>query len=334
VRGLTAATNEESQVTDMTMDALVVEKYGKAALRKMPRPEAPEDGVLIKVHYSGVSIGTEMLQGTGKHSNLALPFVAGYQATGEIVALGAKAEGYSVGEHVAIFCRGSHASYAAASVGKVHRIANPAKAHLTCLFVQPCVGANALDQAKVMGNDSVLVLGQGLIGQATAQLARLRGCFVAATDLSVVRLDIASRYCADWVLDAGKGALAEQTKSRFPNGFSVVLETTGVASVLDDALNCCMQAGRLSVMGYHPGRIELQFNVAHVRELAVHFPWFIGKHDLRLGVIRLIESGLFRMEPLISHQVSWSESLPLYQTLFTPARNDFNAIVFDWRKAA
>jgi hypothetical protein len=66
----------------------------------------------------------------------------------------------------------------------------------------------------------------------------------------------------------------------------------------------------------------------------VHFPWFIGKHELRLGVIRLVESGSFRMEPLISHQVRWSESLPLYQSLFTPARDDLNAIVIDWRYAA
>jgi D-arabinose 1-dehydrogenase-like Zn-dependent alcohol dehydrogenase len=164
-------------MTTKTMDALVVEKFGQAALCKMPMPEAPEDGVLIKVHYSGVSIGTEMLQGRGKHSDYTLPFVAGTRRPAKSSPWAQRAEGYSIGEHVAVFCRGSHASYAAAPVGRVHRIANPAKAHLTSLFVQPCVSArNALDQAEVMAEDSVLVLGQGLIGQATAQLARLRGC--------------------------------------------------------------------------------------------------------------------------------------------------------------
>lgn len=321
-------------MTAETMDALVVEQFGQAALRRMPRPSAPEDGVLIKVHYSGVSIGTEMLQGTGRHSNLALPFIAGYQATGEIIAVGPKADGYGIGEHVAIFCRGSHASYAAAPVGRVHRIGNPAKADLTSLFVQPCVGANALDQACTMAEDSVLVLGQGMIGQSTALLARLRGCLTVATDLSPSRLEIASRHTADWVLDASKGAIAAQTAARFPAGFSVVLETTGVAAVLTDAVNCCAQAGRLSITGYHPGNIQLPFDVAHRKELCVHFPWFIGKHELRLGVIRLIESGQFQMAPLISHRVHWAQSLPLYQTLFSPARDDLNAIVIDWRDAA
>lgn len=316
------------------MDALVIEQYGRAALARTPRPAVPEDGVLIKVHYSGVSIGTEMLQGTGRHSNLALPFVAGYQATGEIVALGPRAEGYAVGEHVAIFCRGSHASYAAAPVGRVHRLGDPSKSHLTSLYVQPCVGANALDQAGVMAEDSVLVIGQGLIGQATAQLARLRGCLTVASDLSPTRCAIAAGHCADWVLDAAAGPLPAQTAARFPNGFSVVLETTGVGSVLAEAVDCCTQAGRLSIMGYHPGRIELPFDVAHRRELCVHFPWFIGKHALRLGVIRLIESGAFRMEPLISHQLHWSNVLPLYQSLFTAERDALNAIVIDWRDAA
>ena len=315
------------------MDALVIEQHGQAALRKMPKPTPPPDGVLIKVHYSGVSIGTEMLQGTGQHSGLALPFVAGYQATGEIVECGCDVHDYSVGEHVAIFCRGSHASYATAIVGRVHRIQNPSKAELTSLYVQPCVGANALDQAQVLAQDSVLVIGQGLVGQSTAQLARLRGCAVTASDLSPSRLDISKRHCADLVLDAGHGALSQQTASTHPKGFSVVLETTGSASVLDDAVNCCAQAGRLSITGYHPGRLSLPFDSAHKKGLCVHFPWFIGKHELRLGVIKLIEIGSFAMDPLISHRVHWSKSLPLYQSLFTPARDQLNAIVIDWRDA-
>ena len=316
------------------MDALVIEQHGVAALRQMPRPVAPDDGVLVKVHYSGVSIGTETLQGTGQHSGLALPFIAGYQATGEIVAVGAKTDGYAVGEPVAVFCRGSHASYVATPSRLVHRLGDASKAHLTSLFVQPCVGANALDQASVLAADSVLVLGQGLVGQSTAQLARLRGCFTAASDLSPSRLETAARHTADWALDAGQGVIAQQTAKRFAQGFSVVLETTGVAAVLDDAVACCAQRGRLSITAYHPGRIALPFDLAHRKELSVHFPWFIGKHELRLGVIRLIESGLFRMAPLISHQLHWSESLPLYQSLFTPARDGLNAIVIDWRDAA
>lgn len=314
-----------------TMDALVIPEHGRATLQKMPRPVAPEDGVLIKVHYSGVSIGTEMLQGTGKHGGLALPFIAGYQATGEIVAIGAKSGDYRVGEHVAIFCRGSHAGYATAAAGRVHRLGKPEQAHLTSLFVQPCVGANALDQARVLAEDSVLVIGQGMIGQATAQLARLRGCLVVASDVSPERLELSRRYCADWVLDARDGPLASQTAARFPRGFSIVMESTGRAGVIDDAVACCTQAGRLSLVGYHPGTLGLPFDAAHKKELAVHFPWFIGKHELRLGVIRLIESGAFPMAPLITHQVHWSRSQPVYQSLFTPARDSLNAIVIDWR---
>ena len=319
--------------TETTMDALVIEQHGQAALARMPLPDVPEAGVMIKVHYSGVSIGTEMLQGTGKHGSLALPFVAGYQAAGEVVAVGPKVTEYRTGDAVAIFCRGSHASHAVANVDRVHRIAALEQAYVASLFVQPCVAANALDQAKVMAQDSVLVVGQGMIGQATAQLARLRGCYVAVSDISPSRLGISAAHCADWVLDAGKGPRAEQTAARFPKGFDVVLETTGIGQVLDDSINCCTQGGRFSFVGYHPGRLSLPFNPMHVKELHALFPWFIGRHDLRLGVLRLIGSGAFPMRSLISHSVHWSGCQPLYQTLFTPARNDLNAIVIDWRDA-
>ena len=320
--------------TELMMDALVIEQHGQAALRRMPRPEVPPGGVMIRVHYSGVSIGTEMLQGTGKHSNLALPFIAGYQAAGEVVEVGPDTQAFQPGDPVTIFCRGSHASFAVANADRVQRIASLDAAYLSSLFVQPCVGANALDQAGVRAEDSVLVIGQGMIGQATAALARLRGCFVAATDVSPSRLAVSAAHCADWAIDARVGPMAQQIARRYPKGFSVVLETTGSSQVLDDALNCCTQGGRFSFVGYHPGRISLPFNVMHVKELQTHFPWFIGKQVLRDGVLRLIGSGAFPMRPLISHSLKWSEVLPLYQTLFTPERDALNAIVIDWRDAS
>ena len=318
----------------MLMDALVIEKHGQAALGSAPRPAPPDDGVLIKVHYSGVSIGTEMLQGVGRHGTLVPPFVAGYQATGEIIDRGQNAGDYQVGEHVAIFCSGSHASYAVAPATRVHRLDRPDRAPQTSLFVQPCVGANALDQAYVRGEDTVLVIGQGMVGQSTAQLARMRGCYVVASDVSEPRLKVARESCADWVINAAERPVPAQTAPRFPNGFAVVMETTGRSGVLDDAIASCAQAGRLSMVGYHPGTLPLPFDAAHKKELHVLFPWFIGKHDLRLGVIRLIESGAFPMDSLISHSVHWRESQPLYQSLFTPARDALNAIVIDWRDAS
>ena len=82
-----------------------------------------------------------------------------------------------------------------------------------------------------------------------------------------------------------------------------------------------------------PGTAELPHIVAHRRELRALFPFFIGKPPVRDGVLRLLETGSLPMRPKISHVVHASEAAALYQCLFTPARNEMNAIVIDWRDA-
>jgi 2-desacetyl-2-hydroxyethyl bacteriochlorophyllide A dehydrogenase len=316
-----------------TMDALVIEEWGRVALRRMPVPEAAAGTVVVKVHYSGVSVGTETLQGTNRFPGMVLPFIAGYQAAGEIAAVGESVPGHRVGDPVAIFCRGSHAAYAMTTAELVHRLDSLEEARLASLFVQPSVGANALDMAEVKAGDAVLVIGQGLIGQATAQLAKLRGAFVATSDLSPRRLAVSRDACSDWTIDANLGPMAQQTKERFPGGFDVVIESTGFAGVLEDAISCVTYNGRFVFVGYHPGMLPFPFETAHRREIHALFPVFIGKPPVRQGVLRLLRSGAFRLEPLISHRIGYREAEPLYQSLFTPARAEVNGIVIDWREA-
>ncbi|MBM3522807.1 MAG: zinc-binding dehydrogenase [Alphaproteobacteria bacterium] len=316
-----------------TMQALLVTELGKVILAERPVPRIDDASILVKVHFSGVSVGTEMLQGTGKLPK-PLPFIPGYQAAGEVVSVGAGVKGFAVGEAVAFFCRaGSHARYASTTPELVHRLRGLDAAQLASLFVQPSVGANALNLASVGTGDTVLVVGQGLIGQMTAQLARLRGAFVAASDVVPSRLALARAHCADWVLDARDGTIAEQVAQRFAQGFDVVIETSGAAAVIEDALRCATYGGRFAFVAYHPGALPLPFDIAHRRELRTFFPFFIGKPPVRDGVLRLLESGVLALEPLISHAVPFTRAAELYQSLFTSARSDVNGMTIDWRAA-
>jgi 2-desacetyl-2-hydroxyethyl bacteriochlorophyllide A dehydrogenase len=318
-----------------TMDALLIERYGEVALARVPLPDVTDDTVLARVHYSGISIGTEMLLGTGTLGPKPLPFVPGYQAAGEIVALGRNVQGLAIGDPVAFFNRtGSHGAYAATTPELVHRLARREDCLLASLFVQPSVGANALDLLDVRAGESVLVVGQGLIGQATAQLARLRGAFVAASDLSPPRLALSAAHCADWTIDAAAAPVHQQTAARFPRGFDVVIETTGSDRVLEDSLRCTAYGGRYAFLGYHPGLMQFPFDFAHRKELRAVFPFFIGKPPVREGVLRLLASGALNLRPLIDHIVPYADVQPLYQRLFTPARDAVNAITIDWRGAA
>jgi len=320
-------------MSDKTMKALVVPELNRAEIQDRPVPKPGEGDVLFRVHYSGVSVGTEMWLATGKIDYYQKPpFVAGYQACGEVVEVGAKVTGFVPGDFVAAFVfDGSHAEYAKSPAGFVHKINDRSIARQASMFVQPSVAANALNQANVNTGESVLIIGQGLIGQATAMLARLRGAFVAASDIAPARLDFAKRYCADWVIDSTKGPVAEQIKPRFPNGFDVVIESTGVQELIDSATACCSNKGRFVFEGHYPGNMTYRFLTPHSKQVRAFFPSFIGDPPVRDGVIRLMESRKLDMEPLITHPTPGAQAPEIYRRLLSKERNDFNGIVFDWR---
>lgn len=316
-----------------TMQALAVTVLGeRAELMELPRPQAGPGELVLKTWFSGVSVGTEMLIAQGKRKDHGeVPFVNGYQATGEVIEIGAGVENFSVGDAVVALVSGAHSQYVRATAEYSYPLTDARQADVTAMWVQPAVAANALNQAGVNCGDTVLVIGQGLIGQSTAMLARLRGAYVIASDIAASRLEISRQHCADWTIDGSTRKVSEMVRERFPDGVDVVMESTGVQSLLDDAMNCCADNGRFVFGGFYPGTIAYEFLTPHRRQLRAFYPTSIGPHASREGVIRLIERGDFAMKPLLSHVVSWRESASTYNRLFGKERDEFNGIVFDWR---
>jgi 2-desacetyl-2-hydroxyethyl bacteriochlorophyllide A dehydrogenase len=301
--------------------------------RVVPAPSAGE--VLIDVHFSGVSIGTELWGATGKVDIWGSPpFVPGYQAVGQVVGVGGDgADGLRLGDYVASFVIGSHRRYVLADSEYTHVLAVTDHLQRAAIFVPAGVGSNALNMAGVGAGDSVLIIGQGLIGQATALLARLLGAYVIGTDVSPERLALSAAHCVDWSIDSSDGALSATIGERFPNGVDVVIESTGFTALVDEAMTCAREGGRFVFEGYYPDGLHFDFVNPHQKQLTAFFPCFVGDAPAREGILRLISEGAVDLEPLITHEVSWRDSAELYAQLFSHERDHINGIVFDWRDA-
>lgn len=319
--------------SNRTMMALAVTELGKRAeLREMPRPAAAPGELIVRVQYSGVSVGTEMWIANGRRNDYGpVPFINGYQASGTIAEVGEGVKGFAPGDLVTGFCDGSHAQYMKTIPGWTHKLPSPESAKPASLFVQACVGALSLNMAGMQCGDTVLVIGQGLIGQMTAQLARLRGAYVVASDISPERLRVSAGLCADRVIDAKLGPVADQTKQDFPNGFDVVIESTGFTALVDDALRCASMHGRFVWEGFVPDNVTFNFSIAHNKQLRTFYPCFIGPYASQAGAVRLIASGKLQVDPLITHETQWRDAESVYNRLFNAERNALNGIVFDWR---
>lgn len=313
--------------------ALAVTELGKKAeIIEMAYPQLDDDSIIIKTAYSGISIGTEMWIAEGKRADYGPPpFVNGYQASGQVVEVGQHAVGmFQPGDWVTVFCSGAHAQYVKTSRHLAHKLTSTASLKACAMFVQPSVAANAWNKAGIRTGDVVYIVGQGLIGQCAAMLAKLRGAYVITSDIATDRLQRSRELCADWVIDSNEQQAVGAIKERFLGGVDIVAESTGFEALLDDALDTCKNKGTFVFLGWYPDRVSFHFNIPHSKQLDAVFPCFIGDYPVREGVIRLIESGTLNMAKLISHELNWDASADVYNQLFTSKRNSYNGIVIRW----
>ena len=311
--------------------ALVIVKEGQVELRDMPTPTLGPGELLLEVLYSGVSVGTEMLAARGKWEGFgAPPFVTGYQAVGRVLEKAKDVEkDIQVGDFVACFKKGSHRKYMTASAAMSHRVSGR-NLEASGIFVQPSVGANALNHAEIKAGESVLVIGQGLIGQTTAMQAQMRGAFVVGADISEARLALARQHCIDVGINSATTDLVAEVAKLFPDGVDVVIESTGIVALVDVGLKCVKTFGRFVFEGFYPGNLSMTYTEAHTRQIKGVFPWAIGGPEVRESVLRSITSGRLDLSPLISHSVQWTEAAGEYQKLLDGTADDINGMVINW----
>lgn len=146
----------------------------------IPQPQAGE--VLVKVHFSGVNpIDVKTRAGLGwaaSENKDNLPWVPGYDVSGQIASLGENSERFSVGDNVAGFVGfpltgGGYSQYVCVPESALSLV--PDSVTLEAAAALPLAGqtaVQALDKAGVHEGDRVLILaGAGGVGHIAIQVA-------------------------------------------------------------------------------------------------------------------------------------------------------------------
>lgn len=154
------------------------------------------------------------------------------------------------------------------------------------------VGLHALDRAETGAADEVLVLGFGPIGAAAALCARALGAQPTVVELDPARLQKAADL-GFRVLEAGDELARRARRLLGGGGADVIVESTGVAAVLPDAIECAKRGGRIALVGL-PGD-PVPFDVKRLVLFERSLVGCLGyRHDLP-RVVRMIAAG--RIEP-------------------------------------
>ncbi len=347
-------------------------KNGKTTVKDLPVPRPGKGCALVRTAYSLVSAGTERtlvefseksLAGkavsrpdlvkqvinkaqregivnsvTAAFNRLDQPMFPGYSSAGTIVALGEGMQGYKVGDRVA--CGGGnhavHAEYEVVPRNLLAKMPEGIDFDEAAFTTLGSVALHGLRLAAPQLNDTVLVIGLGLLGLMEVQIAKAAGCRVMGMDISGTKIALAKQFGVNACTRAEIEALTpEFTRGR---GYDHVLICAG--SKDNDSITLagqlCRDRGQVTAIGavgltiprkiyyekelrvvvsrsYGPGRYDNAYE-----EKGQDYPigfvrWTEGRN--MEAFLDLIADGKMNVKALISHRIPIEEGEKAYELI-------------------
>ncbi|WP_342388770.1 bi-domain-containing oxidoreductase [Salinicoccus bachuensis] len=209
---------------------------GEVYLENISKPTIDKNKLLIKNHYSAVSVGTErMLVDFGKanyfqkarqqpekvkevinkvktdglnttynavKSKLDQPIPLGYSSCGEVLAVGENCKDFEVGDFV--ISNGAHAEVVAVNKNLVANVPGGVSLEQAAFTVISTIPLQGIRLLQVDIGETVVVTGLGLMGLIASQILMANGCKVIATDFDSNKVEIAKSFGVD-AIDLNSG---------------------------------------------------------------------------------------------------------------------------------
>ena len=320
------------------MKAAVFIEPGRFDVVEIPDPACGPRDVVVQVALCGIC-------GSDLHSYLEGAFVEpgqvmGHEFSGTVVEVGAEVSGVSNGDRVTAvpilacgrcprcldgsthLCEtglsasiayglpGAFAEYVRVPDvvvgGNLHLIPDSVD-DVAAAMVEPLsVALHAVQSALPGPADIVVVIGLGSIGLNIVQMAKTMGAGrVIGVDISPIRLDLASRIGADYIIDSsGRSALEAVVELTGVGAYGVgaradvVFEASGVPALLADAISMTRSGGRLRIAALYAGPVEIDANQIVQKELDVAGTFAYRGEFSR--VLALLQSGRIQTESLVT----------------------------------
>jgi predicted dehydrogenase len=357
------------------MRALLTDrKSGEVFTYEVPAPELRPGGLLVRTHYSAISAGTERatLELSSKsllakikarpdlvkqvleyarqngmkaayekvHAKLDTLTTLGYSCAGEVISVGEGVHEFRAGDRVA--CGGgTYANHAEINfVPRNLTVHIPSQVSMAAASLTT-IGAIAMQgfrQADVGIGETVAVIGAGLVGVLTMQIARAAGCRVVAIDLSPQRVQRAAEFGAHLALAANDPTLVSSIKefSRYGVDAAILTAATDSAEPAEMAAQILRDRGRIIVVGavgmgvsrnnmymkelslslsrsYGPGRYDSQYEESGI-DYPIGYVRWTERRNME-AFLDLLANGQIDVAPLIEHQYSIDEGAKAYAGL-------------------
>jgi L-iditol 2-dehydrogenase len=342
------------------MKALVYRGKNQLKVEEVPIPEIGPGELLVKVACCGVCpTDIKKIQ----YGTVPPPRIFGHETAGTIVQLGTGVSGFAVGDRVALhhhvpcmncyFCR--HRTFAQCPQYKQTGITSgfePAGGGFAeyvrvlgfvipgvvripdhvpfekAIFLEPVnTILKGIRRLALLPGDSVLIIGQGPVGQIFTYLAKKAGMRVLASDLFHSRLEGARLFGAARVFTPEETAaiVAEATQGR---GVDAVILTVPSNSLVQEAVKCVRPGGEVLVFAHtrkgDPGLVDFA-------EICVDEKTLLGSYsadfELQAEVAALVFSAEMPLGRLVSHRFGLEGGADAIEMASTPSEKALKIVV-------
>jgi predicted dehydrogenase/threonine dehydrogenase-like Zn-dependent dehydrogenase len=262
-------------------------RSGEIGVYDVPQPELRSGGILVRTAFSAISSGTEKASIEAAESSLlnramkrpdlvkqVLDYARvngvqaayrqvqtrldnlgplGYSCSGTVVAVGEEVGDFQIGDRVA--CGGvgyaSHCEVNWVPRNLAVRLPPSVSLEAASLTTIAAIALQGVRQASIVLGETVIVIGAGLVGVLTMQLARAAGCRVIAIDSDPARVEKSLSWGAQLAFQTTDPELPNAVRnfSRYGADAAIIAASTQSADPLEQASTLLRDRGRIVVVG-------------------------------------------------------------------------------------
>jgi threonine dehydrogenase-like Zn-dependent dehydrogenase len=313
-----------------------LEGFGNVRMIEVDDPKPGPTQVLVEVKRSLISRGSELFRRYILDEAVS-PDIMGYSDAGEVVEIGDQVRSYSVGQRVAV--NAPHAQFVIAEEESGRRRLFPLPDQLSyeaATFLTLATSAVMwMRSTPIEPGDTVVVLGQGLVGTLCAQALRARNPGrIIAVDSHPLRCSVSQKLGVDVVIDLSERdsitAVLELTEGK---GADVVIECVGGDAGIksfEQAQEMLAPHGVIHLISKYQGApLPLHgdnfMNKLLIAGIRINQP----REECLPQAAQMLIDGRLRISELITHRLPWSQTPEAYHLLYQKPQEALG-VILEW----
>jgi L-iditol 2-dehydrogenase len=328
--------------------ALVLESYNNLVYKDVPEPDYGQNEMLVRVKACGIC-GSDVHGMDGSSGRRIPPLIMGHEASGVVEATGSSVRKFKVGDRITFDSteyplddwytlngkynlsenrkvlgvspkeykrHGAFAEYLVVPEHIAYRLPDSVSFEQAAMVEPVAVATHAINLTPLKIQDSVLVVGAGMIGLFLIQVLKLSNAgAIIAVDLDGHKLELAKKFGADITIQPDDPDLTKIILGGTQNrGVDVAFEAVGISATVKIAVQNVRKGGTVTLVGNLAAAIDFPLQSIVTREIRLQGSCGIaGEYP---QVLQMMEKGLVDVDALLSAVAPLSEGAGWFRRLY------------------